>query len=460
LRVSDRLYDQLAPIAQEAAAQLIATPDAYAKVVGCTTADAACRDTFLADFGLRAYRRPLSSTELERYRVLFDSAATSIGSGNAFADGVQLTLEAMLQSPNFLYRVERGEGAADEYGIPLSDYEVATRLSFTLLGSTPDAELLSQAAQGGLSTSEQIAAQAERLVALPEVRDRVLDFHDRWLELEALVGASKDATLYPNFGPELTSAMHEETLRFIEDVTLTSGGAVSQLMTAQHSFVNADLAALYGLEGTFGEEFTRVDLSGVARGGLLTQGSFLAGHASSSKITSPILRGIFVLRRMLCQIIPAPPANATQEEPPPTEEPLVTTRQFYTWKTSMAQCAGCHNIINPVGFAFEEFDAIGQARDMEDGAPIDATGTVALSGQTLSFDGAHDLTTQMASLPDLYECYAKNWLQYAYGRLDTDHDQRTLGVIARNLTVEGYGVRDLMVDLTRSAAFSHLAVSN
>lgn len=459
LRVTERLHGELVRVAEDAAAQLVATPAAYERVVGCASAEVDCRDSFITDFGLRCFRRPLTDTELGRYRALFDSAGASIQSGDDFADGVQLTVEAMLQSPHFLYRVERGEGVADEHGIPLTDYEVATRLAFTLLGSAPDAELLSRASAGELSTSEQIVAQAERLVALPEVRERVIDFHDRWLELDALVGVSKDAAQYPQFTPELTTAMHAETLRFIEDVTLTNNGAIQQLLTAQHTFVDAQLAALYGIPGDFGSELERAELTDGVRGGLLTQGSFLSGHTSSSTITSPILRGIFVLRRVLCQEVPEPPPNATQQEPPPSETPILTTREFFAWKTSMAACVGCHSIINPVGFAFEGFDAIGAARSTEQGAPIDTTGIALLSGQQIPFTDARDLSARIAELPEVHGCYAKNWVQYAYGRPDTQNDLRTLGLIAQNLGDDGYGVRQLLVDLTRGAAFSHLAVS-
>lgn len=459
LRVTERLHDELVRVAEDVAAQLVTTPPAYAQVVSCEAVGASCRDSFLRDFGLRAFRRPLTSSELARYQELFDSAAMLVQSGDPFADGVQLTVEAMLQSPNFLYRIERGEAGADAVGVPLTDYEIAARLSFMLLGTGPDAELLSEATAGSLSTPEQISTQAERLVARPELAERVIDFHDRWLALDALVGTEKDPAKFPAFSPALTAAMRAETQRFVQDVTLDGGGAIAQLLTASHTFVNAELAALYGIPGSFGSELTRVELDGGVRGGLFTQGSFLAGHASSSTLTSPILRGIFVLRRVLCQSIPEPPPDATQQEPPASETPIVTTREFFAWKTSMPACVGCHSFINPVGFAFEGFDAIGAARSMENGAPVDTTGSVTLAGQAFSFDGPRDLVAHLAKLPEVHACYARHWLQYAYGRRDTSHDQRTIGVIAQRLGTDGYGVRELLVDLTRSAAFSHLAAS-
>ncbi len=456
LRVNERLYNEMLRSAADVAANLVATPSAYAQVVGCSETEPACRDTFLQDFGLRAFRRPLTDSELERYRNLFDKAPELIASGNAFADGVQVIVEAMLQSPNFLYRIERGKADADSLGTPLTDYEVATRLAFMLLGTTPDDELLAAAGAQELSTPEQIAAQAERLVALPEVKERVVDFHQRWLEFDALDGVSKDVTVFPSYTPELANSMRAETLRFVEEVTLNNDGGIAELLTANYTFVDSNLAPLYGVEGDFGSELQRVELTDGVRSGLLTQGSFLLGHTSSSTTTSPILRGVFVLRRLLCQVIPTPPANAAQQEPPPSETPLVTTRDFFTWKTSMPACSGCHGLINPVGFAFEGFDAIGAARTTDHGGAVDVQGTMKLGGKALAFDGAKDLAAQLASSPELGACYAKNWFQYAYGREPAAEDSQLLSALAEKLASEDYGVRKLLVDLTGSAAFSHL----
>jgi hypothetical protein len=457
LRVSDRLIGELQNAAGRLAERLVATPAAYASVVGCSTEDAACRDSFLTSFGLRAYRRPLSDADLTRYAALFDAAGEAIGSGNAFRDGVQLAVEAMLQSPHFLFRVERGSGEIDEFGQRITGYEAASRLSYMLWGSTPDASLLAAAEAGELSTAEGVAAHARRLVDDPKMAVRVKDYHSRWLQLGALSGGGKDTAIFPEYSADLISSMLSETDRFVEEVTLDGGGSLTALLTAPYTFVDARLAALYGIEGNFGTELQRVELAADdPRAGLLTQGAFLTGHSSASDRTSPILRGVFVLRRLLCQDIPDPPPNAQATVPPESPTPIVTTRDFFTWKTSMAECRGCHYQINPAGFAFEDFDAIGRHRTQEAGAPVDASGVLELMMDDLSFEGGKEFSAQIAARPEAQACYAQNWLRYLWGRADTDADLRTLTSIRQGLATANYGVRELLLDITASAAFLHL----
>jgi hypothetical protein len=459
-RVNEQLHNEFVRAAETLAAQLVSDSTAFGRVVGCTAAGAQCRDSFIDSFGQRAFRRPLSDTEKTRYRALFDRGPELVQSGDALKDGVRLVVQAMLQSPKFLYRVEVGEGTSDGQGVPLTDYEVATRLSYLFWGTLPDAELFQAAGSGQLSTAAGIAAQAKRLAASPTVVQRVLDFHERWLQVEDVRSVSKDATQFPQFTPALIAAMTEETRRFVEEVTLTQNGAVRALLTAPIGFVNDDLARVYGLSGSFGPELRRVEFDGsTERLGLLTQGTFLSSHSSASNRTSPILRGVFVLRRLACQDVQPPPPGAEMQEPAqPPAQPLRTTREYFTWKTSMTQCAGCHTRINPVGFAFEKFDSIGQFRTVEGDVAVDASGTLALPDSNLAFDGARQLVTELAGLPSVRACYAKNWLQYAYSRSETPLDLRTLALAARELARNDYGVRDLMVALTQSSAFSHLPV--
>jgi Protein of unknown function (DUF1592)/Protein of unknown function (DUF1588)/Protein of unknown function (DUF1595)/Protein of unknown function (DUF1585)/Protein of unknown function (DUF1587) len=456
LRMTDRLIAEVQRAAEGLAAQFVGDGALVARVAGCDGLAPACGDPFIQSFGRRAYRRPLSESEAQRYRSLFDSAATSAG-GSVLA-GVQAVVEAMLQSPHFLYRIERGRGVVDELGEQITDYEAATRLSFMLRGTSPDAALLDAAAAGELSTPAGIAQQAQRLVNDPAVAERVYDYHSRWLRLESLAAASKDPARFPEFSPELLDSMRAETARFIEQTTLEGDGAVSALLTAPYTFVDARLASLYGLQGSFGEGLTRVDLpSGSPRAGLLTQASFLAGHSSGSRQTSPILRGVFVLRRLLCQDIPDPPPNAQSMEPEPSLVPLVTTRDYFEWKTSMDACQGCHTRINPVGFALEDFDAIGRYREQEEGALVDASGSLNLGGSMLQYAGGKELAAAIANRPEALACYARNWLRYLWGRADTDADLRTLTRIRQRLATRDYGVRDLLIDVTQSAAFLHLA---
>jgi hypothetical protein len=459
LRVGERLFTEFQRSAAALAERVVGSPEAYAAVVGCDPTAAGCRDQFVDGFGLRAFRRPLTSAEQARYRAIFERGAELVASGDAFRDGVQLVLEAMLQSPKLLYRIETGDGTSDALGARLSGFEVAARLSFMLAGGTPDAELLAAARDGALSTPEGIAAQARRLVATPAFEERALAFHERWMQLDELGSLAKDTTAFPNFSPELVSSMRSEAVRFVKAVTLEGSGTVSALLSSRFGFVDQRLAALYGLPGSFGSELVRVDHAPEsARLGLFTQAAFLAGHNSSSSGTSPILRGVFLLRRVACSNIPDPPAGAQMQEPttdPATE--ILTTRDYVTWKTSLPACAGCHHgLINPAGFAFEQFDGLGQWRDNDRGAPIDTSGTLRLATKDLAFRDASELLEALSQEPQVQVCYAKNWLQFAYGRREEQADLRTLGLATQKLQTGSFSIRDLAVALTERPAFNHL----
>jgi hypothetical protein len=459
LRVGERLFTELERSAVALAERVVGAPEAYAAVVGCVPGAAGCRDQFIDGFGLRAFRRPLTSSEQARYRGIFDRGADLVASGDAFRDGVQLTLQAMLQSPKLLYRIETGDGTSDALGARLSGFEVAARLSFMLAGTTPDAELLAAARDGALATPEGIALQARRLVAAPAFEERALSFHERWMQLDELGSLTKDTTAFPSFSPELVSSMRAEATRFVKAVTLEGSGTVSALLSSRFGFVDQRLAALYGLQGNFGAELVRVEHPPEsARLGFFTQAAFLAGHSSSSSGTSPILRGVFLLRRVACSNIPDPPPGAQMQEPttqPATE--ILTTRDYVTWKTSLPACAGCHHgLINPTGFAFEQFDGLGQWRDNDRGAAIDTSGTLHLATKDVAFRGASELLAALSQEPIVQACYAKNWLQFAYGRPEGQADLRALGLAARQLQTGSFSIRDLAVALTERPAFNHL----
>lgn len=458
LTVNDRLKTELTGTAERLSASLIATATAYRTVVGCDTVDTACRDAFVSRFIERAYRRPPTAAERAAYVSLFDRGPELFGSGDDFRDGVQLVVEAALQSPHFLYRVEVGSGETDNFGTRLTPHELASRLSFLFWGTMPDDALFAAANDGSLATAAGFEAQLQRVAADERVAERSIDFHERWLQLASLAGSSKDAALYPFYDANLVASMREEARLFINAVTIEESGGIIELLTAPYGFVDVNLNAIYGFDGAFDAAFTRVDYpTPTPRGGLLTQAAFLTGHSSSATTTSPILRGTFVLRRLACLDIPEPPANAVSQMPPPPAQPPVTTRDLFTWKTSMTECSGCHTLINPVGFAFEEFDAVGRHRTEENGAPVDASGQLS-APQALNFNGAKDLSAQLATLPETAACYASNWLEYAYARPATDADRATLADLQHSLSAPGFGAKQMLLRLARSAAFTHINV--
>ena len=456
--VTERLLHEVTLAAKDLAEETVLDDARYASLVGCSTADDACRDSFLTNFGRRAYRRPLSAQELSRFQALFDQGADLVASGDDFRDGVQIVIEAILQSAKFLYRPEQGTDVEDEQGVLLSDYEIAARLSFMFWGRGPDDELLDAAAAGTLSTPSGLSEQVVRLAEDPRFVARVLDFHDRWMQLEGLPLVEKDASSFPAFGPALTQLMVDEMHAFVQEITLNRRAGIAELLTSPLSAVNDSLAALYDLGGTFDESFSAVEFpADSGRAGLLTRAAFLTGHSSTSTRTSPVLRGVFILDRILCRTVSPPPPGAQMQEPdtPPAGE-LRTTRQYFEWKTSMPECDHCHQTINPVGFAFEEFDGIGAYRSTENGAPVDTVGSLALGDQVLTFESAADFSTQIAHLSRTRACYAVNWLNYAYGREEGTGDLRTLGRISAALNQPSYGARELLQTITQGAAFTHL----
>jgi len=456
LRVAGRLGRDYRRAAEALAREVVGSEELLARALPCDDPSVECATEFVTSFGLRAFRRPLREAEIARYVALFAEGPELVQSGAALADGALLVIETMLQSPNFLYRGELSTEEDGEGFIPLNDYEIASRLSYMLTASMPDAELFRAAAAGELTTSEGIRAQAERLAASAAIRPRVLDFHEQWLDLKAYRELSKDAELFPDFSPDLADDYIGEARRFVEHVTLDEGRGLVSLLSAPYGFVNQRTAPFYGLDvNEFGDEFSLVEFADKERAGILTGLGFLSAHAYTTD-TSPIHRGVFVLRRILCEAIPDPPGGIDLTLPETTDE-IVTTRDQVEVHTAAPVCATCHSLINPIGFAFEGFDAVGAARDSDNGAPLDTAGSVELSTGTLEFSGALDLILQLSESESVRGCYAKQWLRYAYARAEAVSDAQTLAALAEHLADDAYSVRELLVELTRPRAFTHRA---
>jgi hypothetical protein len=460
LQVGDSLGKAYRSSAESVAKQVVTTPAAWQQVVGCDAAANDCAGSFIERFGRRLFRRPLTEAEQASYLALFTKGPDLLdGELSDFSKGVQVVLEALLQSPHFLYRVELS-GEATGGLIALGGYEVAARLALLLVNGPPDEPLLDAAASGALGSVEGVTAQAARLLATTEARVTVRDFHRQWLELDAIDNKlAKDPAQFPGVAPDLAPLLRQESELFVDAVTFERAKGFRSLLTAPFAFVNQVTAPLYGLSGTFGTELQRAELDPAQRAGILTQVAFLAGHAYASK-TSPIHRGVFVQRRVLCNTIPDPPANAPS---PPALQPTQTTRQQVEQHTSAPACAGCHQaIINPVGFAFENYDAVGRYRTQENGVTIDASGalvgTAAGEQGQAPFQNGVEASALLAESPEARGCYAKNWTRYAYGRAELPEDECAIAAIAEKLVSDDYKVTDLMLDLTRTKAFLFRAV--
>jgi hypothetical protein len=447
--VTDLVIEQYIGAAEQAAR--LALPE-LETIVPCDRAalgDLACAQRLIASFGLRAYRRPLEPEERGRYETLF----TTFGS-EQYTEGARVVAQTMLQSPNFLYRVELVPVAlaGGETVAPLDAYELATRLSFFLLSTTPDDELLDAARSGALSSPDALAVQVDRLLDDPKLSDTLASFHLQWLELGGLDRLSKDPELFPAFSSELGATMREETLRFIDYVVREGDATFASLLTAPYSFPRGPLLELYGLDAdTASRDGQPIMLDPQQRAGLLTQPSFLAAHAHYDQ-ASPVQRGKVVIRNVLCQPLPDPPPNVNAIPPEPA--PDATTRERLVEHQSDPSCAGCHRRIDGIGFGFESFDALGAFRSEEAGKPIDATGEIyGTPSSDATFDGAVELARELADSADAQRCFAQQWLHFALGRPDVDADRCSIDRLDRQFAASGGDIRGLLRAIALSDAF-------
>lgn len=454
LQIGDVLAKAYRDAAEKVADSVVNDSAAYARVLGCSPSGGdTCAKAFIAEFGKKTWRRSLSDAEQTSLLALFKMGPTLADTGDDFQKGVRVTLEAMLQSPKFLYRAELSNKAAGGV-IKLNGYEVAARLSFLLANTTPDATLLAAAASDQLGTPELVASQATRLLQAQDAHETVRDFHHQWLDLDIYPNKlTKDTKLYPTVTPDLAPALQSEVERFVDAVTFERKAGYTSLFTAPFTFVNKTTAALYGVTGNFTDTLQRVDLNPAQRGGLITQVGFLATHAFSG-LSSPIHRGVFIQRRLLCNQIPDPPPNVPSL-PPLDGTTIKTTRQQVDQHTANEPCASCHHtLINPVGFGLENYDAVGRFRTTENAEPIDATGRLAGTADGKPFVNGVELSQAIASAPEAQLCYAKNWFRYTLGRQETDADACDLSRIAAKLANDQYTALDVLTDLTRTQAFS------
>lgn len=449
LRVADRLGRDYRRSAETLAQAAVDEPSAYSQLVGCDPTEPSCVSEFVASFGLRAYRRPLTGAEQELYLGLFEQGPALVASADPFKDGVQLVIEAMLQSPKFLYRTELSSAPsnAGSSTIELSDYELAQRLSYTLWNTMPDEALLESAAAGELSTGN-LPQIVSRMVDDPRTRKPMRDFHFQWLNLSRYADLQRDADAFPLFSSSLP--LQEEALRFIEHIGFEEEKGYASLLSAPKTFVNSELAALYGLSGEFGDELQLVELDPDERGGLLTQIGFLASNAYSSE-TSPIHRGVFVNRTILCKNIPDPPSNLDIGEEA-IDNPR-TTREAVEQQTSPSACSGCHVLINPPGFAFENFNPVGQIRDNDRGNAIDTTGELPIDDQRVAFSNAKELISALAQSQEGRTCFARNLLRYAYGRAETAADEPFIEELATQMSSDDFSIKDALTELAQAAEF-------
>jgi hypothetical protein len=421
-------------------------------LVGCRPSAVTdpCALDFIGRFGRLAYRRPLTGTEEARWLAV----AAEAGSTEPWL-GLRSVVAGMLQSPWVVYRTDVGHpDPADPSLYRLDDHELAARLAFVLWNTTPDAALLDAADAGRLSTPAGLAAEVDRLLDDPRVRQATEVFFEQYLDLPRFDRAAPDPATYPGWNPALHAAMRAETLLLVDDLIYRRDQDVRQLFSARRAFVNDILAAHYGLDvpGTSPITFVPVDLPPDSeRAGLLGLGAFLVMNAHAVD-TSPTLRGKYVVERVLCVTVPAPPGDI-ELDLSGTEEEVTTLRERLEQHRDDPACSGCHTLMDPTGFLFENFDATGAWRETDNGEPIDASG--ALDGVGLA--GSGDLADVLAEHPRVGPCMAKQLFRHAHGRLDTHADVVTLDQISSEFAAAGHRFRALQRALVLHESFRVVA---
>ncbi len=459
-------------------------------VSGCSTPlSDACAQQFIAQFANRAFRGQLDVAEdgadagitSSSLFTLYQDVSTTIGDPTA---GIQAIITAVLESPRFLYVLEFGNGSASGNTVPLSQYEIAGRLSLFLWRTVPDSALMTAAANGQLATAAQVQAQAQTMIADPKAKDALNDFAVQWMELQSAPTAGKDSqyTVW-NSHPQIGEELLDETVTDFSQEVLRSGGTLSDLLTTSSSYINSDLVSLYfpngGAPATTGatvavsdpaltqtpSTFTQTPIPN--RSGILTTGAVLA-TTSHTTLPSSVLRGKLVREEILCDVIPPPPPNVPAVA---TSVPDGgTTRSIFAAHETIPHCVACHQYMDPVGFGYGNFDATGayQSQDANGFSgtfpPIDATGQVLeMPGDSFSiaaFNGATALDTQLSTATQVQQCFTLEEFRYALSRVENTDDACSVQQAFASFTsaASNGNIQDLMVALTGTDAFLNRSV--
>ena len=414
-----------------------------------------CAEQTISGFARRAYRRPLTERERERYMSYYEALRLDEG----FDGAVVIVLEVILQSPHFLYRTEFGRPDEDGDGVVmLTPFELASRLSFFLWGSVPDDRLLAAAEVGLLDTPEGLAAEARRMLESPKAREAAQHFHLQWLHLKKLPNVNKDPAIFPEFTHELRELLGTETKAFVDHVVFEGEGDLTTLLSANYTFLNKTLAAFYGVptESVTDDAWQKFVMPADQRAGVITQGAMMATLAKFNQ-TSPVLRGHFLREQILCQFIAPPPADINIT--PPDLDPNLTTRERFRQHNDDPACAGCHAKMDPIGLPFENYDPLGRWRTHEGELPIDASGELKFTRDANGpVESGIALVHRLARSEEVRACYATQWFRYAHGRDVSFDDACHLHDLMGAFEKSGWNIKALLVALTQTEAFRYRRV--
>jgi hypothetical protein len=423
--------------------------------VGCTPqdparADDACTRAFLENYGARLFRRPLKEAEIA---PRLKSAALGANQSGDFYAGLKLALTSLLVAPDFLFRVEMAEpDPAGSGQSRLDAYTKASRLSFLIWDSTPDAELLEAARSGALHSQEELEKQIARMVASPKFEDGARAFFADMLQLDGFGNLVKDPAIYPKFNQSIAEGAREQMLLRTMDLLVHRKGDYRDLFTSNETFISRPLASVYNVPFASKAEWTTYAFPETAeRSGILTDIGFLSLNAHPGT-SSPTRRGIKVLEVFMCQATPQPPANVDFSTVQDSKQGTVRGRLLDHMENE--GCSGCHRRTDPIGLALEHFDGLGQLRTMENGVPIDVTASI----KDLKIEGAQGLGEYLRNEPRVPACLVRNVYQYGVGQKTVGRDRPYLAAQTQAFADDGYRFPDLVVNVAASPEFFRVAM--
>ena len=431
------------------------------RVFVCAQQNDSCAKRILSTLMRRAYRRPVTDADLKKPFELYSSAKAADG----FEAGIEMGLSAVLASPEFLFRIERDPAGVRPGSVyAISDLELASRLSFFLWSSIPDDELLDVAARGDLDKPAVLQRQVTRMLADPRSRNLVTNFASQWLHLRNLDSMTPDMRLFPDFDDNLRQAFRQETEMLVDSV-IRENRSVLDLLSANYTFVNERLAKHYGIPNIYGSRFRRIEFAddpaspksggegttkAGARGGLLRQGSILLVTSYPTR-TSPVIRGKWILDNLLGVPPPPPPADVPALEAVKMAKKTATIRERLAEHRANPTCSGCHKLMDPVGFALENYDAVGRWRTVDAGEPIDASGSLFDGSE---FRGVGGLQKAILAHPEFFvTTLSEKLLTFATGRGAEHYDAPAIRKIVRDARADEYRFSSIVMGIVNSMPF-------
>jgi hypothetical protein len=458
LKISALLADSYFKASEELASEVVSKGATFGLTCAATGLGSGdCLTKFLGSFGTKLWRRPLAQTEVTALSNLFKTAA---GQGDGNEGGLKTVVQAMFLSPNFLYRSEIGHTTETGKVTYLTDHELASSLSYALWDTGPDAELMDLAAQGKLRDKPTLLAQAKRLLGTTnKIAPAMHSFVEQWLHTDDVPVSEKDATMFSLGTPQVAKDLQDETRKLVSSIFFEPGGDKSfkTLFTANYGFVNQRTAALYGIQGVTGDELVKKEFNKDQRRGLLTQASFMWGHANPDG-THVVERGRYFREEILCEGVPDPPPTVLID--PQFGNATLTKREQLAIHEKEPACAACHKLIDGFGLAMENYDAIGRFRTedavMGGTKPIDPTGKIELlpsDKSTLEFKNFIDLVDQLSNKADVYTCFASQFLDYSTGRKPGELNDCERQLVSDEFVKSGYKIDALVMSVVGSPSF-------